>query len=183
MCTCMPAHTMQHAVHALLACFAGPAKVAGYRAKILFSPNATTELMQNFARAVACPADPAKKADISTAFPALFRAPNPDPACEPADACMSNPACIQHVWANNLQGFASPQEAEQFAAGNPDTVDAVIELNNLSQSAGQAHAMAANTTGVQAAVSSWMSTWSDQALSNHCCCKRMCGTLTNDWPC
>lgn len=110
---------------------------------MLFAPNSSVELavMRNFARAVACPIDPAKKEDASTSFPALFRSPNPDPACTESSHCIATPACSQHVWDQNLRGFASTGEAQAYTLQNVDRVDAAIELDILKEAASD------NTTG------------------------------------
>ena len=109
---------------------AGPANLKGINATILFSPNTSTvvPLIQSFAKAVACPADPGKKADFSTAFPALFRDPNPDAACNDYERCTTTPACSQHVLNDNLIGFGSPQDAENYAVQHPDAVDAIVDF-------------------------------------------------------
>ena len=115
------------------ACPPGPAKLRGFQAHVAFAPNgsAATAFMHSVAASLACPSDPSFKAEGTSFFPALFRAPNPQAACDPQAACLADTACQQHVWQRNLRGFATPEEANDWALQNPFVLDAIIELQHL----------------------------------------------------
>ena len=68
----------------------GPAKLRGYQAHVAFAPNntAATAFMHRVAASLACPSDPGFKAEGSTFFPALFRAPNPRVPPRPYCTCV-----------------------------------------------------------------------------------------------
>jgi len=53
--------------------------------------------MAAFARSVACPLDPSKKARYSNSFYEYFRQTLPTPECAEQGACLSNPACSAHL--------------------------------------------------------------------------------------
>lgn len=68
-------------------------------------------VVRNFARAVACPADPIKRSVSSQSFYALFRNPAvPASQCSEQQLCLSSQACWGHVLSGasaNLIGYAT----------------------------------------------------------------------------
>ena len=79
----------------------GPAASRGYQALVLFAPNSSAvgAVMGNFARAAACPAEPARAAGASKSFYALFRdTSGPAPAqCRDQQQCMATDACWRRL--------------------------------------------------------------------------------------
>ena len=78
---------------------AGPAAAHGFRASLLHAPNdsSTADFVQDFARALACPADPSKRELGSGSFYSLFRPLIPRSGCEEQEACLQQPECWHYI--------------------------------------------------------------------------------------
>ena len=85
--------------------------------------------MDNFARQAACPRDPATITHDNS-FYQYFKAPETPAECQNTAQCFSSDLCYQHVIDNNLQGFASEDDAVDHASQNPRTVDAVLTFDD-----------------------------------------------------
>lgn len=88
---------------------AGAAAAHGYQLLLLYAPNTSDvkAVMHNFARGVACPAEPSKKSVASQSFYALFRDEDPSSDCADEQDCMANPACWERLFTANLIGYAT----------------------------------------------------------------------------
>ena len=92
--------------------YAGPAAAHGFRATVLYAPNdsSTAEFVEDFARALACPADPSKREQLSGSFYSLFRPMISAAQCAEQAACMQQPACWQDLVSGpdaRLRGYAT----------------------------------------------------------------------------
>ena len=106
---------------------AGPAAHHGNQASILYSPNTTAvqQLMEGFAKHAACPRDPSTLTH-GNSFYQYFKGQDVPTECQLQAECFSNSQCYQHVISNNLQGFASEDEAVAYASDHPRRVDAAL---------------------------------------------------------
>lgn len=92
----------------------GPAAIWQTNAHVLYAPNtsATVSVMDNFARAVACPPP-----DLSgNSFYRYFSVPDVPPLCAEVDRklCQADPSCWQPVRNATLRGFANATDALDF---------------------------------------------------------------------
>ena len=100
---------------------AGPAAAHGFRASLLYAPDdrSTADFVEDFARTLACPADPSKRTQQSGSFYSLFRPLIAAPECAEQEACMRQPACWQHVVEGSdalLKGYNSEVRPLMMAA-------------------------------------------------------------------
>lgn len=107
-------------------------------ARILYAPNTTTvqQLMEGFAQQAACPRDPTALTHGSS-FYQYFKAQDSLPACQLQPQCFSSSQCYQHVIDHHLLGFASEDEAVDYASEHPRRVDAALIFGTADPSAPQ----------------------------------------------
>ena len=107
-------------------------------ARLLFAPNTSDvqRLMLLVAKAAACPPDAARlRRNSSTSFYRFWAASSAAAAAQHAEcwgaaaACRAQPACYLPLFERQLFGLASGAEAEEAAAAQPGTVDAVLDFS------------------------------------------------------
>jgi hypothetical protein len=104
-------------------------------ARVLWAPNGSAQaarLVSLLARRAACPADGSDKSPSSASFYRFF-APRPEEsvpaACADVGYCTTHTECHAFLLGSRLIGVASAEEAAAAAAGDPGTVDAVLDLS------------------------------------------------------
>ena len=97
-------------------------------ARILYSPNTTAvqHLMEGFAQQAACPRDPTALTHGSSFYQYFKSRQELLPDCQLQPQCFNSSQCYQHVIDRHLLGFASEDEAVNFASEHPRRVDAAL---------------------------------------------------------
>ena len=98
---------------------------------MLYTPNdsSTGDFARDFARTLACPADPSKKAPGSGSFYSLFRPLIPNSGCEEQVACLQQPECWQYILDRPdalLRGYSS--EVDPLSLASPRSHPVMLSL-------------------------------------------------------